>query len=111
MEGIDMDSATHVMPVPALQPTVAVPARAPQSRRIAGAVQRQLQQSPYRSIRTLQCEYESGALVLRGSLPTFYLKQLAQSIALRVPGVAAIRDLIEVAYQPADRRIGCPLPR
>ena len=104
-----MNLATHVMPVHALHSLV--PARVTQSRQMANAVERRFQESPYRSIRMLQCEHRGEALILRGRLPTLHLKQLAQSIALRVPGVAVIHDSIEIDHQPVGRRIGCLLPR
>jgi len=39
--------------------------------------------SPYRSLRSLTCEVVRGKLVLRGTVATYYLKQLAQSVALK----------------------------
>lgn len=43
----------------------------------------ELSLSPYRSLRSLTCKVAHGKLVLRGTVATYYLKQLAQSIALR----------------------------
>jgi hypothetical protein len=37
-----------------------------------------LGRSPYNDLRTVKCEYERGVLTLRGTLATYYYKQLAQ---------------------------------
>ena len=49
-----------------------------------------LQRSPYRPIRNVSCECRQGVLFLRGPLPTFYLKQLAQEAVARVEGVSQV---------------------
>ena len=55
-----------------------------------------LGKSPYLPLRTLQCNYEEGTLTLRGEVPTFYLKQLAQSLVSEIhcPQV----NLIDVTF-------------
>ncbi len=40
--------------------------------------------------------HEGRTLVLRGSLPTFYLKQLVQEAVRHVPGVLHVRNVIDV---------------
>ena len=45
----------------------------------------------------LKVEVAAGAVVLRGSVPNYYLKQLAQETVLTVPGVAGLRNELEVA--------------
>ncbi len=52
--------------------------------------------SPYLSLRSLRCSLAQGRLILRGNVPTFYLKQLAQTIAKKHSGSAEIVDQIEV---------------
>jgi hypothetical protein len=49
------------------------------------------------SLRRVECEFHDGLVVLRGRVPTYYVKQLAQSILLIDPAVEAIENLIEVA--------------
>ena len=49
-----------------------------------------LQRSPYRPIRNVSCECRQGVLFLRGPLPTFYLKQLAQEAVARVQGILQV---------------------
>ncbi len=63
----------------------------------AGAAADLLRQSPYRAVRGVSCEVRHGALVLRGHLPTFHQKQLAQEAVARVPGVSCVLNEIEVA--------------
>lgn len=63
----------------------------------AGAAADLLRQSPYRAVRGVSCEVRQGALVLRGRLPSFYQKQLAQEAVARVPGVSRVLNEIEVS--------------
>jgi len=52
---------------------------------------------PYASVRRLACEYNDvGILVLRGTLPSFYLKQLAQEAVAKIDGVSCIANEIVV---------------
>jgi osmotically-inducible protein OsmY len=44
-------------------------------------VRLRLSHSPYWSLRRLACEVEQGRVVLRGTVPTYYLKQVAQAVA------------------------------
>jgi osmotically-inducible protein OsmY len=39
---------------------------------------------------------ENGAIVLSGRLPSFYLKQIAQTIAASVDGVRRLENRVEV---------------
>ena len=49
-----------------------------------------LQRSPYCPIKSVSCECRQGVLFLRGRLPTFYLKQLAQEAVARVKGISQV---------------------
>jgi hypothetical protein len=55
-----------------------------------------LRGNPYLALKNISCEWRDGALTLRGCLPSYYLKQLAQSVASRVPGVGRLENKIEV---------------
>jgi hypothetical protein len=46
---------------------------------VAAAVGR-LRQSAYPALRGLACDYAEGEFILRGQVPSYYLKQLAQSL-------------------------------
>jgi hypothetical protein len=44
-------------------------------------VRRRLLGSPYWSLRQLDCDVEQGYVVVRGVVPSYYLKQVAQAVA------------------------------
>jgi hypothetical protein len=56
-----------------------------------------LRRHPYLALRRLACEEDAeGALVLRGCVTCYYLKQIAQTTVARLPGVTSIANEIEV---------------
>jgi len=58
---------------------------------IAREAQQRLEIAQYASIRRLSCECDdAGVLFLRGSLPTFYHKQLAQQAVAGLEGVTQV---------------------
>ncbi len=63
---------------------------------IAEAAKECLRNSPYLPLRKILCECEWGVLSLRGRLPSFYHKQLAQQAVAGVKGVSQIINEIEV---------------
>ena len=68
------------------------------SREIADLAKARLQTHPYPSIRRVACECNSrGQLFLRGCLPSFYQKQLAQEAVSGLPGVTQVVNETEVA--------------
>jgi BON domain len=69
---------------------------APASPPSASALQQQLQSSPYWSVRQLICHVDEGRVIVRGTVPCFYLKQVAQSLALKTVGVGPLWSDIEV---------------
>ncbi len=58
--------------------------------------QDRLRQSPHAALREVSCECEQGVLVLRGRVPTFYCKQLAQETIGQLEGVVQIVNEIQV---------------
>ena len=46
--------------------------------------------------REIRCTFQDGVLTLHGSVPSFYLKQVLQSILKDMPGVARIDNRVEV---------------
>ena len=64
------------------------------------ALQRQFRASAYWSIRQLVCEIDREQIVLRGTVPTYYLKQVAQTLALKAIGIERLHSDIEV--QPEE---------
>lgn len=59
-------------------------------------VERMLQTGPYFALRAIRCEIRDDLLILTGSVPSFYLKQLAQTqVALMIPSMR-LTNQIEV---------------
>jgi osmotically-inducible protein OsmY len=63
---------------------------------VVAQVERELRESPYLSLRRIKCEYHEGVLTLRGNVSTYYVKQLAQTIALRNKNVDEVANRINV---------------
>jgi osmotically-inducible protein OsmY len=55
-----------------------------------------LQRSSYLALRGVSCGWEAGVLTLRGRLPSYYLKQVAQAAVAQVGGVERVENRIEV---------------
>jgi osmotically-inducible protein OsmY len=55
-------------------------------------------------MRCIDASAQGGIVRLRGSIPSYYLKQLAQETARKVPGVRRIQNELEVVYNFVRRR-------
>ena len=67
------------------------------SLQLAQAARKRLRGSPYPTVQRLLCECdERGVLFLRGRLPSFYHKQLAQAAVADLQGVRQIVNGTEV---------------
>jgi len=55
-----------------------------------------LRRQPRSALANIWCDYQAGVLVLRGHVPSYFLKQLAQETVRRVDGVEHIENEIEV---------------
>ena len=60
------------------------------------ALRRELASSPYWSLRQIDCYWHEGRVIVRGTVTSFYLKQLAQSAASRIAGVGRVQIEIDV---------------
>jgi osmotically-inducible protein OsmY len=58
-----------------------------------------LQKTGHLFSRAVSCEYDQGVLVLRGRVPSFYLKQLAQERVTSLDGISKVVNQIEVVGQ------------
>jgi osmotically-inducible protein OsmY len=58
-----------------------------------------LEQNPHLSARTLRCEAAEGHVVLRGTVRSYYQKQMAQEMLKTVDGVDTIENQLEVCWQ------------
>ena len=63
---------------------------------VTEAAKNRLRRTSYRALRALSCEYDQGVLFLRGQLPSYYQKQLAQEAVGGLAGVAQVVNETEV---------------
>ena len=56
-----------------------------------------LASSKYTSIRRLSCSVSQGVVELSGTVPSFYLKQLAQAAIMQLSSEAMVRNLVQVS--------------
>jgi hypothetical protein len=61
-----------------------------------------LRRNPYLALKNVCCDWRGGVLVLRGCLPSYYLKQVAQEAVARLEGVQALDNQIQVVPRPPD---------
>ena len=50
----------------------------------------------YPQLQAVGCESEGDSVMLSGQIESFYMKQLAQEVATRTPGVRKVRNDIQV---------------
>lgn len=74
-------------------------------RDIAEIVSERLAESSYFVLRNVWCDFHEGVLCLRGKVPSYFLKQMAQTIACQVDGVEECMNRIEVTSP-----VGLPSP-
>ncbi|MBI3463443.1 MAG: BON domain-containing protein [Planctomycetes bacterium] len=67
-----------------------------------------LRTSPYLPLRSLKCSERRGVITIQGSVPTYYLKQLAQTLVRQIPTSRRIENQIEVV--PPGNRFSSPKP-
>ena len=53
---------------------------------------------PHLKMQRLWCEFDEGQLTLRGQVPSFYFKQLAQEAVAGLDGVRQVINEIEVIW-------------
>ena len=58
----------------------------------------ELHNSAYHAVRRVSCEVRDSTLTLRGRLPSFYLKQIAQTVVRRIDGIVMIDNEVEVDW-------------
>lgn len=69
------------------------------------AVESRLQESSYWHLRAVSCECIAGTLTIRGRVPTYYLKQIAQSVVRKIEGIKSVINLIEVVGPDTWHRV------
>jgi len=71
------------------------------ARQIVEAVMCRLQKCGYPALGTIRVDFHEGVLVLRGHLPSYYLKQVAQTVVARVEGVQQVDNRVQVCDTPS----------
>jgi hypothetical protein len=56
-----------------------------------------LHDSPYSALRTVSCRFHDGVLIVNGRVPTYYLKQVAQTLLGDMPEVSEIQNRLDVS--------------
>jgi hypothetical protein len=65
-------------------------------REIAETARATLRRSAYFELRDLSCDFSGGVLTLTGRVPSYHLKQLAQTAVAELPGVVEIDNHVVV---------------
>jgi osmotically-inducible protein OsmY len=63
---------------------------------LGDAVRRVLQATGYLPLRNIDVEVGCGGVRLAGAVTSYHLKQMAQSVVMRLPGVGRVVNAIEV---------------
>ncbi|QDV30280.1 hypothetical protein Spb1_22090 [Planctopirus ephydatiae] len=71
-------------------------------------VERHLQMSNYGPVRAVRCSVVNGVVTLFGTLPSYYMKQVAQTLVCRGELVFRVENLCEVVYP--QQRDSSPTP-
>lgn len=61
-----------------------------------------LRRSCYYQVQWVSCEFHEGVLTLRGQVSSYYLKQIVQTLVLRMDGVDEVNNRVEV-FDAANR--------
>ena len=71
---------------------------------IVQLVEQQLRRSGYGQLSSLDVsEFEPGCVRIEGSVRSYYMKQVAQEMAMSVPGVELVENRINVTCKVAAR--------
>ena len=62
-----------------------------------------MERTNHRPLRQIDLHYDAGRVILMGLVPTYFLKQLAQTAAMSVSGVDRIENQLRVADGQANQ--------
>ncbi len=65
---------------------------------VVDAATARLNRQPHLWMQRIWCEFHDGTLRLRGQVPSFYLKQIAQTAVAGLDGVRRVVNEIEVVW-------------
>jgi osmotically-inducible protein OsmY len=69
-----------------------------EAKTIVETARQRLRKQSHLSVQRIWCEFDEGSLILRGQVPSFYHKQLAQVAVAGMKGVAQVVNDIEVVW-------------
>jgi osmotically-inducible protein OsmY len=69
-----------------------------EAKKLAGLAKQRILQQPHLRMQRIWCECDDGCLFLRGQVPSFYFKQLAQEAVVGMEGVRQVVNEIEVVW-------------
>jgi len=69
-----------------------------QANQVAAQAKDLIRHHAHLSVQRIWCEFNGRRLYLRGQVPTFYLKQLAQTAVSGLDGVSQVVNEIEVLW-------------
>ena len=74
------------------------PANLSEANNAADAAKYRILHQPHLAQQRIWCEFDRGRLFLRGQVPSFYFKQLAQEAVAGMEGVRQVVNEIEVVW-------------
>jgi osmotically-inducible protein OsmY len=74
--------------------------QSPKELSLADRIEQAFKASGYLVLRTLAIAVHGQNVVLQGRVPSYYMKQLAQAIALKIPGVQELCNEVKVISPP-----------
>ncbi|MHB8899253.1 MAG: BON domain-containing protein [Thermoguttaceae bacterium] len=69
---------------------------------VQAEAQSRLRNSGCHALRLVSCDFHEGVRTLRGQLPSFYLKQVAQELVRQVDGAEEVNKHLEVVAPPCS---------
>lgn len=78
------------------EPVVDLPQTPARDVRIESSVKSELHSSGYRSLREIDCHVHEDMVILSGIVPSFYMKQIAQTVVMKIDGVNGIENRLRV---------------
>jgi osmotically-inducible protein OsmY len=66
--------------------------------RITAVAKQRIVHQPHLAVQRIWCDFDAGRLILRGQVPSYYFKQLAQEAVANLDGVEQVVNEIEVLW-------------
>ena len=67
-------------------------------------ISKTIETHPHLKLRGVRFETEAGRVVLRGTVSSYYHKQMAQEVVRRLDGVDQVENHLEVNWNPSARK-------